>query len=664
MAIGNDEGETEDGGAGEENGEEAEEGDESADEDDENDENEDEEGEEGDAESEEDDDDEDGDEESEVGDDDESEDDDGDEDQEEAAEDGDEEDEVETHELSVTVENSEGEPVADAPITVESKDMGIIEGFLDDPDQEEADEDGTVTFELGDAEYSVETVVDDEEAEERVEIDGDDEQVTLSLDTDAEDAAEAEDEDETEEDDDSDEEQEGEEDEGEEGEEGEQEEEVDDDEESERNELIVVVENENGEYIQGATVSLENKDDDSLGGGEQQDTGSDGETRFLVEDGDYVVEAESDEGSAEDQFSLEGDDEVTLTVVSDEETHSLTVTVQDEEGDPVSGASITVESEDMGVIEGFRNSPTEAETDASGQSSFDLVEGQYTVTVEADNEKNDQAVEIEDGDEEATLTLDVAEDEEEEEEGRVGPKEAEGEVDEDESASHGTERGSTVLYLDLEGLFLDLLGLEVDLHEVVLDIRAITGEGNLLGNLLSAVAGLLDSLSGVLNRLLNTIESKRSGLKNSIDKIASGRALNRAGERLTRSSVAGKTVTLPAGGRILDAVVRVGDSDRLDELRGRVRWRGSRVEILEASARLNREPLPELALVVEGFPNLFAGDPEARALRSGAEPLTGLATLWASMRPKPDADSPGIGTRIEIIYNRTDRAIREITGGT
>ncbi|MUV57787.1 hypothetical protein [Halogeometricum sp. CBA1124] len=64
---------------------------------------------------------------------------------------------------------------------------------------------------------------------------------------------------------------------------------------------------------------------------------------------------------------------------------------------------------------------------------------------------------------------------------------------EDESEDYEEDEGTTVLFLDLEGLFLDLLGLEVDLDEVVLDVSAVSGPGNLLGNLLDAVSGLLGS---------------------------------------------------------------------------------------------------------------------------------------------------------------------------
>ncbi|MFH8249259.1 ABC transporter substrate-binding protein [Microbacterium sp. B2969] len=66
----------------------------------------------------------------------------------------------------------------------------------------------------------------------------------------------------------------------------------------------------------------------------------------------------------------------------------------------------------------------------------------------------------------------------------------------------------SILNLDLGPLHLDLLGLVVDLNEVQLDITAVPGAGNLLGNLLCAVAGLLDNsgpLNGIgalLNRLL------------------------------------------------------------------------------------------------------------------------------------------------------------------
>lgn len=52
-----------------------------------------------------------------------------------------------------------------------------------------------------------------------------------------------------------------------------------------------------------------------------------------------------------------------------------------------------------------------------------------------------------------------------------------------------------ILHLELGPLDLNLLGLVIHLDRVVLDITAVPGSGNLLGNLLCAIAGLLDGPS-------------------------------------------------------------------------------------------------------------------------------------------------------------------------
>jgi hypothetical protein len=71
----------------------------------------------------------------------------------------------------------------------------------------------------------------------------------------------------------------------------------------------------------------------------------------------------------------------------------------------------------------------------------------------------------------------------------------------------GGDGGCQILDLVLGPLDLDLLGLEVFLDTVHLNITAQPGPGNLLGNLLCAVAGLLDqnTLGTALTRLLNQI---------------------------------------------------------------------------------------------------------------------------------------------------------------
>ncbi len=76
------------------------------------------------------------------------------------------------------------------------------------------------------------------------------------------------------------------------------------------------------------------------------------------------------------------------------------------------------------------------------------------------------------------------------------------------------ETGCDILHLNLGPLDLDLLGLEIDLAEVVLDIVAQPGAGNLLGNLLCAVAGLLDGspLGGLLDGVIAALQGLLDGL--------------------------------------------------------------------------------------------------------------------------------------------------------
>jgi hypothetical protein len=69
----------------------------------------------------------------------------------------------------------------------------------------------------------------------------------------------------------------------------------------------------------------------------------------------------------------------------------------------------------------------------------------------------------------------------------------------------------TILNLILGPLHLDVLGLVVDLNQVHLVITAVQGPGNLLGNLLCAVANLLNGgntggLAALLNSLLALLQ--------------------------------------------------------------------------------------------------------------------------------------------------------------
>jgi hypothetical protein len=72
----------------------------------------------------------------------------------------------------------------------------------------------------------------------------------------------------------------------------------------------------------------------------------------------------------------------------------------------------------------------------------------------------------------------------------------------------------TILDLTLGPLHLNLLGLVVDLNQVHLVITAVPGPGNLLGNLLCAVANLLNGGTGLggLSALLNQLLGLLGGL--------------------------------------------------------------------------------------------------------------------------------------------------------
>jgi hypothetical protein len=79
------------------------------------------------------------------------------------------------------------------------------------------------------------------------------------------------------------------------------------------------------------------------------------------------------------------------------------------------------------------------------------------------------------------------------------------------SAAANATTGCQVLNLVLGPLNLNLLGLVVTLNQVTLNITAVPGAGNLLGNLLCAVANLLNpggsltSLSTLLNEILTAL---------------------------------------------------------------------------------------------------------------------------------------------------------------
>lgn len=81
-----------------------------------------------------------------------------------------------------------------------------------------------------------------------------------------------------------------------------------------------------------------------------------------------------------------------------------------------------------------------------------------------------------------------------------------------------------VLFLNIEPITLNLLGLEVLTSPITVDINAIPGDGNLLGNLICALAGLLDgtpeAISGItdqLNQILSGAGVAPAGSETPVD---------------------------------------------------------------------------------------------------------------------------------------------------
>lgn len=64
-----------------------------------------------------------------------------------------------------------------------------------------------------------------------------------------------------------------------------------------------------------------------------------------------------------------------------------------------------------------------------------------------------------------------------------------------------------ILHLELGPIDLNLLGLVVHVDRIVVDITAQPGPGNLLGNLLCAIAGLLDQPAAPLNIIADLLNS-------------------------------------------------------------------------------------------------------------------------------------------------------------
>jgi len=172
--------------------------------------------------------------------------------------------------------------------------------------------------------------------------------------------------------------------------------------------LTAVIESQAGTPIDNATVTVE----PGSGSNVSKSVDGTGEAEFILEDGEYAVTANADGyNPAETTVQVDGTDK-TITLTLEQQTqadsdtddsggkHTLAVTVKDENGTAVENATVEV-TEDALLFE-----KETKEVGDDGEAAFELDDGEYTVTADADGYTfAERPVTIDGRDESITLTL-------------------------------------------------------------------------------------------------------------------------------------------------------------------------------------------------------------------------------------------------------------------
>jgi len=178
--------------------------------------------------------------------------------------------------------------------------------------------------------------------------------------------------------------------------------------------LTTVVESQNGDAIDNATVSVDTGSDSSV----SQSVDGNGETEFVLEDGEYTITADADGYQpSETTVQIDGADE-TVTLTLEQQTqagsgtddsggkHTLAVTVKDENGTAVENATVEVAADSS-----FLGSSDTKQVGDDGVATFERSDGTYTVSADADGYRFAERTVTIDGDDEAiTLTLESRDD--------------------------------------------------------------------------------------------------------------------------------------------------------------------------------------------------------------------------------------------------------------
>jgi gliding motility-associated-like protein len=208
---------------------------------------------------------------------------------------------TETHTITITVVDENGDPIEGAIVT-------------NDGEEYVTDENGQVTVVLPDGEYDYTVNADGfEDFTGTITVDGEDMDETITM-------------------------------------------------TPETHTITITVVDENGDPIEGATVTIN---------GEEYVTDENGQVTVVLPDGeyDYTVNADGFEDFT-GTITVDGED-MDETITMTPETHTITITVVDENGDPIAGATVTINGENY-------------TTDENGQVTIELPDGEYDYTVEAD----------------------------------------------------------------------------------------------------------------------------------------------------------------------------------------------------------------------------------------------------------------------------------------
>ncbi|TMT85753.1 PEGA domain-containing protein [Haloterrigena sp. H1] len=174
--------------------------------------------------------------------------------------------------------------------------------------------------------------------------------------------------------------------------------------------LTAVIESQTGTPIDNATVTV----DPGSGSNVSKSVDGTGEAEFVLEDGEYAVTANADGyNPAETTVQVDGANK-TITLTLEQQTqadsdtddsggkHTLAVTVKDENGTAVENATVEVAEV---ILLGSSKVKGKA-VDDDGVATFELEDGEYTVSADADGYTfTEQTVTIDGGDESITLTL-------------------------------------------------------------------------------------------------------------------------------------------------------------------------------------------------------------------------------------------------------------------